>query len=83
MHGYSATKYDASVVKPPKNLRRQFGHSYYQKKVRNNKCGKQPQRVIDHIRFRRSFHKVRFLAGGMKRTTGASLLDWPAVTDWS
>jgi hypothetical protein len=35
MHGYSATKYDASVVKPPKNLRRQFGHSYYQKKDRN------------------------------------------------
>jgi hypothetical protein len=36
MHGYSAKKHDASTVKSPKTLRRQFGRSYYQKKVRNN-----------------------------------------------
>jgi hypothetical protein len=34
-HGYSATKYDPSAVKPSKILRRQFGRSYDQKKVRN------------------------------------------------
>jgi hypothetical protein len=33
--GYWATKYDASVVKSPKTVRRQFGRSYDQKKVRN------------------------------------------------
>ena len=35
-HGYWATNYDASVVKSPKTLRRQFGRSYDQKKVRNS-----------------------------------------------
>jgi hypothetical protein len=35
-HGYLATKYDASAVKSQKILRRQFGRSYDQKKVRNN-----------------------------------------------
>jgi hypothetical protein len=35
-HGYSATKYDAWVVKSPKTLRRQFRHSYDVKKVRNS-----------------------------------------------
>jgi len=34
--GYSATKCDASMAKAQKILRRQFGHSYDQKKVRNN-----------------------------------------------
>jgi hypothetical protein len=34
-HGYSATKYDASAAKTQKTLRRQFGHSYEVKKVRN------------------------------------------------
>jgi hypothetical protein len=34
-HGYSVTKYDASAAKSPKILRRQFGRSYDQKKVRN------------------------------------------------
>jgi hypothetical protein len=34
-HGNSATKYDPSSVKPSKILRRQFGRSYDQKKVRN------------------------------------------------
>ena len=34
-HGYSATKYDASVAKLPKIVRRQFDRSYDQKKVRN------------------------------------------------
>lgn len=34
--GYSATNYDGSAVKHPKNLRRQFGKFYDGKKVRNN-----------------------------------------------
>ena len=34
--GYSGTYYDASVVKLPKTLRRQFGQKYDAKKVRNN-----------------------------------------------
>jgi hypothetical protein len=34
--GYSATKYDASVVSSPKTLRCQFGEKYDAKKVRNN-----------------------------------------------
>jgi hypothetical protein len=33
--GYSATNYDGSAVKHPKNLRRQFGKFYDGKKVRN------------------------------------------------
>jgi hypothetical protein len=33
---YSATKYDASPAKTPKIVRRQFGRSYDQKKVRNS-----------------------------------------------
>jgi hypothetical protein len=33
--GYLATKYDAIAVKSPNTLRRQFGRSYDQKKVRN------------------------------------------------
>jgi hypothetical protein len=33
--GYSATNYDASVEKPPKTLRCQFGRFYDVKKVRN------------------------------------------------
>ena len=38
-HGYSATKYDASVATLPKIVRRQFGGSYDQKKVRNTSLG--------------------------------------------
>ena len=37
--GYSATKYDASVVKLLKTLRRQFGQKYDAKKIRNNYTG--------------------------------------------
>ena len=33
--GYSATKYDASVVKLLKTLRRQIGQKYDAKKIRN------------------------------------------------
>jgi hypothetical protein len=32
MHGYSATKYEASAVESTEILRRQFGRSYDQKK---------------------------------------------------
>ncbi len=34
-HGYSVTKHEASAAKTQKTLRRQFGHSYDQKKVCN------------------------------------------------
>ena len=34
--GYSATKCDTSAAITQKTLRCQFGHSYYQKNVRNN-----------------------------------------------
>jgi len=47
--------------------------------AQQDQCGKQPQHVIDNIRFRRSFHRIR-IACGIRRSTGASLLDWPAVT---
>jgi len=33
--GYPAAIYDTSVVGPLKSLRRQFGHFYDQKKIRN------------------------------------------------
>jgi hypothetical protein len=38
--GYSATNYDGSAVKHPKNLRRQFGKFYDGKKVRNKSVAK-------------------------------------------
>jgi hypothetical protein len=41
-HGYSATKYDASVVGSPKTLRHQFGEKYDAKKVRNTSSKRAP-----------------------------------------
>ena len=37
--GYSATNYDGSAVKHPKNLRRQFGKFYDAKEIRNSQAG--------------------------------------------
>jgi hypothetical protein len=50
-HGYSATKHHPSAVKPSKILRRQFGRSYDQKKVRNNFITLKAQTLIYHPQF--------------------------------
>jgi hypothetical protein len=42
--GYSATKHDESVAKIPNPMRRQFGHSYDVKKVRNSWCATMKQK---------------------------------------
>jgi len=69
MHGYSATKYEASAVESPEILRRQFVRSYDQKNfvtaTVNDKVIVRPRYKILRRQFGRSYYqkKVRNIYG--------------------